>query len=221
MSSWRSCAVILMLVLGSVGVAAPAQATGVHAIPIATARTLPLGTVVTVDGSATTPSGVFESSTFDKGFGLQDRRAGIYVSTAFDPHISPRARVRVTGVLQDSFGLLILVVSDPAKLTTHGKGPEIHPAPRATGAVNEASEGRLVRVTARITLAPVSDLPFGYILHVDDGSGDLTIFVTTQAGIDLSGLSVGKRVCVTGFSGQFDTHYEILPRFPADITVVG
>ena len=59
-------------------------------VPIATARTLPLGTVVTVDGSATTPSGAFESSTFDKGFGLQDRSAGIYVSIAVDPHIPPR-----------------------------------------------------------------------------------------------------------------------------------
>jgi len=216
MSMWRSAAVVLVLLLGCVGLAAPAQATGT-AIPIAAARALPLGTVVTVGGSVTTPSGAFESSTFDKGFGLQDRSAGIYVSVAVDPHLLPRTLVRVTGELRDSFGLLTLVVTDPATIRTHGKGPKVRPAPLATGAVGEATEGRLVRVVATVTQAPVSDLPYGYIFHVDDGSGDLTIFVTTQANIDLSGLAVGETVSVTGLSGQFDTHYEILPRFPSDL----
>lgn len=222
MSSWRSCAVVLLLLLGSAVLAPPAQAAGAHprVVSVAAARALPLGTVVTVDGSATTPSGAFESSTFDKGFGLQDRSAGIYVSTAVDPQVTPRTRVRVTGELRDSFGLLVLAVTDPAMVKPHGKGPKVRPEPRATGAVNEASEGRLVRVVARITQAPVSDLPFGFIFHVDDGSGDLTVFVNTQTGIDLSGLTAGQLVIVTGFSGQFDTHYEIVPRFPADIVVI-
>jgi hypothetical protein len=222
MSFWRSCAVVLVLLLGAVVLTPPAQAADAHprVVPIATARTLPLGTVVTVDGSATTPSGAFESSTFDKGFGLQDRSAGIYVSIAVDPHITPRTRVRVTGELRDNFGLLVLAVTDPTLVKPHGKGPKVHPERLATGAVNEASEGRLVRVIATITQAPVSDLPFGFIFHVDDGSGDLTIFVNTQTNIDLSGLSTGQTVSVTGFSGQFDTHYEINPRFPADIIVI-
>jgi hypothetical protein len=219
MSPWRSGAVILLLLLGSVGLAAPAQATG-RAIPIAAARALPLGTVVTVDGTATTPSGVFESSTFDKGFGLQDRSAGIYVSVATDPHIVPRTRVRVTGELRDSFGLLTLVVTDPAQIRPHGTGPAVRPERLATGAVGEATEGRLVRVVATVTQAPVSDLPYGYIFHVNDTSGDLTIFVTTQTNIDLSGLTVGQKVSVTGLSSQFDTHYEILPRSPADVRTV-
>jgi hypothetical protein len=216
----RSGVVVLLLVLGSFGLSAPAQAAEVprHAIPIAVARSLPLGTVVTVEGTVTTPPGVFESSTFDKGFGLQDRGAGLYVSTAVDPGLARRARVLVTGELRDSFGLLTLAVTDPDQISEHGRGPRIRPLPLATGAVGEASEGSLVRVTARVSQAPASDLPFGFVFHVDDGSGDLTVFVTTQTGIDLSGLSVGDTVTVTGLSGQFDTHYEILPRSPADIT---
>ena len=100
----------------------------------------------------------------------------------------------------------------------HGKGPKIHPKPLATGAVNEATEGLLVRVVATITQAPVSDLPYGFKFFVDDGSGELTIFVNTQTDIDLTDLAAGQRVSVTGFSSQFDTHYEIDPRFQADIT---
>ncbi len=53
---------------------------------------------------------------------------------------------------------------------------------------------------------------------MNDGSGELTIFVNTQTGIDLTGLAAGQTVSVTGFSSQYDTHYEIDPRFPSDIS---
>lgn len=201
-----------------------AATSAAHAVPntisIAQARALPLGTVVTVDGSVTTPSGAFESSFFDVGFGLQDRSGGIYVSLQTNLNVAPRRQARVTGTLQDSgFGLLLLVPSSPSDVKLHGAGPKVAPRFVATGGVGESTEGRLVRVVGTITQAPESDLPYGYKFHVDDGSGDLTIFVNTQTGIDLSGLAVGQRVSVTGFSSQFDTHYEIDPRFPADIEV--
>ena len=220
MPSLRRCLSVLFVALMSVGLALPAQAAVVprRVVPIAQARSLPLGTVVTVDGVATTPSGRFESSFFDKGFGLQDRGAGIYVSVAVDLGITPRTQVRVTGTLRDSFGLLILVPDDPAAVVVHGKGPQVRPRLLATGAVGEGSEGRLVRVVAVITQAPMSDLPYGFKFFVDDGSGELTIFVNTQTGIDLTGLAPGQAVSVIGFSSQFDTHYEIDPRFPTDIS---
>jgi DNA/RNA endonuclease YhcR with UshA esterase domain len=125
----------------------------------------------------------------------------------------------VTGTLRDSYGLRILVPADPTAVQVRGKGPAIHPKSLTTGAVGEATEGLLVRVIATITRGPESDAPYGDKLFVDDGSGELTIFVNTQTGIDLTGLTTGQTVRVTGFSSQFDTHYEIDPRFPADITV--
>ncbi|WP_328452824.1 MULTISPECIES: hypothetical protein [unclassified Amycolatopsis] len=100
-----------------------------------------------------------------------------------------------------------------------GRGPKVHPKPLTTGAVGEATEGLLVRVAATITKAPEPDLPYGRKFYVDDGSGELTIFANTETGIDLSGLAVGGTVRVTGFSSQYDTHYEIDPRSPADVTV--
>lgn len=209
----RLMSVVLLLAF----VTAPAQA-GPHVISIAQARSLPLGTVVTVDGSVSTPSGAFESSFFDKGFGLQDKSAGIYVSLQTDLGVAPRRQARVTGTLQDSFGLLILVPADPSDVKLHGAGPRVQAQWVTTGAVGEATEGRIVRVVGTITQAPTSDLPFGYKFFVDDGSGELQIFVNTQTGIDVSGLSLGQTVSVTGFSSQFDTHYEIDPRSPADIT---
>lgn len=222
MSSWRRYVPVLLVTLSFAGLTQPAQAvdTSSQVVSIAQARTLTLGTVVTVDGTATTQSGAFESSFFDKGFGLQDASAGIYVSIAVDLNIKPRALVRVTGTLQVSFGLLILVPDDPAMVIVHGKGPAVVPTQLATGAVNESSEGLLVSVVGVITQAPASDLPYGFKFSVNDGSGELTIFVNTQTNIDLTDLAQGQTVKVTGFSSQFDTHYEIDPRFPPDIKVL-
>src|SRR5690348_18414675 len=80
-------------------------------ISIAEARSLPLGTVVTIDGSVTVPSGAFSSSTFDQGFAIQDRTGGIYVSTSDNLGFTLRQQVRVTGTLGDTVlpGLLVLV----------------------------------------------------------------------------------------------------------------
>ncbi|GAA2399942.1 hypothetical protein Cme02nite_65270 [Catellatospora methionotrophica] len=222
MSLLRRAAILaLALATGSLGVAMPsAAAAPPHAISIGQARSLPLGSVVTVSGTATTPSGWTESSSFDKGFGLQDLTGGIYVSVPADPHVKPRDRIRVTGALQDSYGLLILVPDGPAGITIHGRGLPILPRWLATGAVNEQSEGSLVRVVAKVTQAPESDLPYGHKFLVDDGSGELTVFVSVQSGIDLSRIVAGPAVVVTGFSGQFDTHYEIIPRFPSDVLVL-
>ncbi|NUT49185.1 MAG: hypothetical protein HOV94_18025 [Saccharothrix sp.] len=220
MFSWRRTVPMLLLAVVFAGTATPAGAdASPAAVSIAQARTLPTGTVVTVEGTATTPSGAFESSFFDKGFAIQDRAAGIYVSVAADLHVAPRDRVRVTGVLRDSFGLLVLVPADPGAVRVRGKGPEVRPRRLATGAVGEATEGLLVRVVATVTRAPESDLPYGFKFAVDDGSGELTIFVNTQTGVDLTGLTTGRTVRVTGFSSQFDTHYEIDPRLPSDIAV--
>jgi hypothetical protein len=202
---------------------APAlSAAASDVISIAEARTRPLGSSVTVDGSVTTPSGAFESSFFDQGFGLQDRTAGIYVSVPQSLGLAPRAQARVTGTLAESFGLLILVPADPANdVKAHGSGPRVRPRFLPTGSIGESTEGLLVQVVATITQAPTSDLPFGYKFSVDDGSGELVIFVNTQTGIDLSGLTLGQLVSVTGFSSQFDDHYEIDPREPADVIVAG
>jgi len=196
----------------------PASADKV--ISIAEARSLPLGTVVTIDGSVTVPSGAFSSSTFDQGFAIQDRTGGIYVSTSDNLGFALRQQVRVTGTLADTVlpGLLVLVNITDVK--AHGSGPKVRPLPVATGDVSDETEGTLVRVTGTITQPIVNDLPFGFIVVINDGSGEVNIFVCASTGIDVSGLSPGQTIAVTGFSGQFADHFEVDPRLQSDIKVV-
>ena len=118
-------------------------------ISIAEARSLPLGTIVTIDGVVTVPSGAFSSSTFDQGFAIQDRTGGIYVSVPDNLGFSLRQQVRVTGKLADTVlpGLLVLV--DVTEVKAHGSGPKVQPLPVATGDVGEDTEGQLVTITGR------------------------------------------------------------------------
>jgi hypothetical protein len=95
------------------------------------------------------------------------------------------------------------------------------PAPLAvrTGAVGAGTEGRLIAVRGRV-VDVVDDRPWGVKIHVDDGSGRLLVFVTTATGIDTSRYRPGLDLRVTGFSGRYATHTELLPRAPGDIAVV-
>lgn len=190
-------------------------------LSIADARDEPLGTVVTVQGTVTVPTAAFTSSTFDRGFAIQDATAGIYVSTTFDAGLNLLQRARVTGTLaDDGFGLLVLRPAgeaDVVKLSSLGlvAVPDV-----ATGDVSEATEGRLVEVEGTITRGPTNDLPFGYSVFVDDGSGETQIFIPASTGINpfrLPYVKVGKRITARGFGGQFLTQYEVLPRILLDI----
>jgi DNA/RNA endonuclease YhcR with UshA esterase domain len=189
-------------------------------ITIAEARSLPLGTIVTIDGAVTVPSGAFSSSTFDQGFAIQDRTGGIYVSVPDNSGFTFRQQVRVTGRLADTVlpGLLVLV--DVTEIKVHGSGPKVAPLPVATGDVGENTEGRIVKITGTITQPIVNDLPFGFIIFINDGSGEVHAFVCASTGINVSGLSPGQTVEVTGFSGEFAGSFEVDPRTQDDIRVI-
>ncbi|MCA1566285.1 MAG: hypothetical protein LC803_11735 [Acidobacteria bacterium] len=186
-------------------------------VSIAAARSLPPGATVTVDGSVTVPSGAFKSGTSDEGFAMQDGGGGIYVRTAANLGLRVGRRVRVNGRLADSNGQLVLAPSRASDVRPRGRGTNIRAESVSTGRIDEATEGRLVQVTATITKPVVNDLPYGYRVFIDDGSGEVQAFVYVSTGIDVSGLHPGRRIGVTGFSGQYNDHYEIIPRFRSDI----
>ncbi|MFP5287341.1 MAG: DNA-binding protein, partial [Thermoanaerobaculia bacterium] len=149
-----------VLVILALAVAARADA---QVISIAEARSLPAGTVVTVEGSVTVPSGDFAASTFDQGFAIQDDTAGIYVSTSDNPNLNFHRRVRVTGVVgDDGFGLTVLRPASLADVVKLPGASRVDPEAVATGDVSEATEGLLVEVTGTVTRPIVNDLPFGY-----------------------------------------------------------
>lgn len=195
-------------------------AASAQTISIADARNLPLGTVVTVEGSVTVPSGSYTSSTFDQGFAIQDETGGIYVSTAFDSGFNFHHHVRVTGTLaDDGFGLLVLRPVSEADVVKIPGASNIAPTTLATGDISEATEGLLVEVSGTVTRI-VDDLPYGYQVFIDDGSGETQVFIPASTGINpfkIPFIEVGSQISAVGYSAQFLGQYEVLPRHRGDI----
>lgn len=188
--------------------------------PIADARLLPLGTVVTVEGSVTVPSGAFAASTFDQGFAIEDSTGGIYVSLQTNLGLNFNRLVQVTGVVDDDgFGLLVIRPADPAAVVTPGGAAHVKAQSFNTGAISEATEGLLVEVSGTVTRI-TDDLPFGYSIFVDDGSGETQIFIPATTGVNpfaIPYVELGAEIRAAGYSGEFLSQYEVLPRFRGDI----
>jgi hypothetical protein len=196
----------------ALGVTATAASAAPHLpIPIVLARALPIGTTVTVIGSVTVPS-----NAFDPGFAIQGPLAGIYVldSAGADRQIGDL--VEVTGTLVDNFGLLSI---QPTAAHGLGHAPAIPGAPTSTGAVGEATEGRLLKLHGTMVGDLFDDGPFGFKLNIDDGSGPIQIFLYPAVGISTDGLVNGAAIHVTCFSNQFEDIYECDPPAASDFHV--
>ena len=200
--------------------AIPGISSVLHGTSIRDARALASGTVTTIKGTVTVPSGAFASSTYDQGFAIQDKTGGIYISTQTNHRLKLGDTAEVTGVLGQTFGLTIVTPSSGRSVLIKRDNDNVTPQRIATGSVNEASEGRLVTIRGNVSQAVSSDLPYGYKFYVNDDSGEVQVFVSTSCNLDLSQMSLGQKVSITGFSGQFDTTYEVQPRIQRDLKVL-
>lgn len=190
-------------------------------VSIAEARALPANEYTQVEGFVSVPPGTFVTATGDFGFAIQDDTGGIYISLYDELKILIGAKVRVIGQIQQ--------VSKQTVLVTNATGPEIlqgvekvMPKDVATGDVGESTEGQLVRVKGTVSNAIVEDKPYGIKAYVDDGSGEVEVYVCFAGDkplIDTTKLVKGTAVEITGFSQQYLDRYEIAPRGAADLVL--
>jgi DNA/RNA endonuclease YhcR with UshA esterase domain len=191
-------------------------------LDIETARTLQHGSIVSVQGTCTVPSGIFKSSTFDQGFAIQDNSGGIYVPTQYNYELQLNEGVGVTGVLgRSKEGLTILTPRRRRDVRRLGRKlrPPVVTQKMDTGNINENSEGLLVTISGSVTTPVTVDLPYGYKFDVNDDSGGVQVYVSASCDLDLSQMTMGKHVSITGFSGQYDTVYEVQPRNQDDLII--
>lgn len=197
------------------------SACGAGAMSINGARTRDTGTPVTIEGAVTVAPGTFKSAMEDDGFSVQDSSAGIYVKMAQKQPFGLGAKVRVTGTLDEQNKLRILKAEPAGVKQLHGT-QQVSPKTVATGEVNESVEGQLVQVSGNVTKTFQDDSPYGYKLYIDDGSGEVQVFVHVSAGFDkatLQALTANQRITVVGLAAQYETTYEVAPRQPSDLTL--
>lgn len=212
----RLAGVALLVVLAEMAVGSLAGAAPAF-VPIATARQQAQGASVTVEGLVTVPSGDFRSSSSDEGFAVQDQTGGIWVSLNKNLHLRLGQRVRVSGTLGESEEKL-QIVADPADVQRL-PGRELRVA---TGQVGAATLGFLITVEGTVTQPVEDDLPYGYKVFIDDGSGPAQIYLNASTNIDSRApwFKPGRKIRVTGFGNQYGATYEVDPRSRRDVRAV-
>lgn len=180
---------------------------------VANARAAAPGAHVTVEGTVTVPSGVI-----DAGFAITDGGAGVHVAADSTVHVAVGDRVRVRGVAGEIHGLRSIRAE---AVERRGTSAPMLARDVDTGAIGERTEGWIVRVHGRSVGRVQPDLPYGYKLRLDDGSGPVQVFLPPWVGAPFVQLVPGAQVWVTGFSGQYDSTYEVIPAARAAVRVFG
>lgn len=208
----------LLALLGAVLLAA-CQAAEMPAPPaarqmsIAQARAFTGTEPVAVIGIVTVPSGAFASS-LSTGFAIQDGTAGIYVLDT-EHKFGLGDRVRVTGVRGEEFKQRIIRLQSAQRQRGFAT---VIPRSVATGRFGEAEEGLLIQTAGRITRIQ-DDAPHGYKIFIDDGSGELQVFIDASTPLieTATDWKPGERIRVIGFAGRYEDTREIMPRIGSDI----
>lgn len=189
------------------------------AIDIADARALAVDETATIEGYVTVAPGTFNSAIGDQGFAIQDETGGIYVSVPDALDFGLGEHVRVSGRLAQVAQFTTLI-ADTDDVEVQAGSMDVEPRSVATGEVGEANEGELIEVGGTITQMVMDDSPYGFKVYVDDGSGEIQVFVHIVDGvpvIDLSLLTLGETISTVGLSAQYEETYEVTPRMTNDL----
>jgi DNA/RNA endonuclease YhcR with UshA esterase domain len=208
----------LLLVFGLLAAACGTEQP--HSPTISEARASANDSTVTIEGFVSVAPGTFVSAMGDEGFAVQDASGGLYVKVAQKLDFGLGSKVRITGKLGEQ-NMLRILTSEPASVQKLSGTQQVSPRDVTTGGVNESVEGSLVKVSGNITRTFEDDSPYGYKLYINDGSGEVQVFVHVSAGFDpstLRALTAGQRITVTGLAAQYETTYEVAPRQPSDLT---
>ena len=93
----------------------------------------------------------------------------------------------------------------------------------ATGQVGMVTQGFIISIEGTITRdGVVNDLPYGYKVFLDDGSGVAQVFLSNSTNIDARApyLKPGRKLRVTGFGSQYNKTYEVEPRNRRDLVPI-
>ncbi|MEM3341250.1 MAG: hypothetical protein QW728_01015, partial [Thermoplasmata archaeon] len=180
-------------------------------VPIATAREM-MNQTVTVEGVVTCPPGVLSTNYFF----IQDSTAGIqaYKQGGFTITINLGDTVRVMGTVSEYQNLTEIVVTSVTVLSS-GMPPYPAPEPRNVFAgIGETEESELLQLV-RATVVTVEG---SYVNVTDETNNPFVVFISNTTIRAM--LPVGTIANITGIIVQYNTIYELKPRYIEDIQVI-
>ncbi|HEY8921169.1 MAG TPA: lamin tail domain-containing protein [Candidatus Limnocylindria bacterium] len=194
---------------------------GSRLVSIADARAATAGTHLRIRGVVTAPSGLIDTGSAV----VQDATAGILVRLGTDVgSLSLGQLVELDGTRATKTGMLSLrVATPPVQLGTQAE-PE--PMRRATGALGESQEARLVIVRGSISTAISRPRGGNVSFAIDDGSGPIRVTISSRSGISDGSLTRGAWLELRAVLAQETTGsapssgYRLWPRVASDLRVI-
>lgn len=188
---------------------------------IAQARQTATGTALRVRGVVTASSGLIDPTSAV----MQDASGAILVRLSDDAGRLGRGQlVELNGIRSTKSGMLTLRVS--AAPTRLGNQAEPTATRSATGQLGESLEAQLVIARGVLTGKPRRSSAGNISFGIDDGTGEIRVFIGQGARIDSSALVADAWVEVRGVLGQEttgaqpDRGYRIWPRDAADLRLI-
>lgn len=170
-----------------------------------------MGEQVTTTGVVSVEPGLFGKQTiYLAGSGIQ-----LFFSKGDWPDLKLGDTVSVTGVLSESRGETRLKISQASDISKTKSNTVPDPHVVKTGEVAESLEGFLVKISGAVTETS------GSTFYVDDGSGEVKVYIKGTTGIKKPRMKVGMPVTITGVVSETTSGYRILPRLQEDVLVGG
>jgi hypothetical protein len=199
--------------------ATPAPSTPL--LTIAEARAAGVGYRLRVRGVVTAPSGLLEPGSAV----VQDSTGAILIRLGDDAgSLALGQLVELDGTRSTKAGMLSLRVTKP--VLSLGTLADPDPLRRATGALGEDEEARLVIARGAVSTS-VSKLGGGAIsFAIDDGSGPIRVSISPRTGIAMASVVRGAWLELRGVLGQETTGkeplrgYRIWPRTSGDLRLI-
>ena len=201
--------------------AVPSGNPDVPLLSISEARAAATGTHLRIRGVVTAPSGLIEAGSAV----VQDTTGAILVRIGTDVgSLALGQLVELDGTRSTKAGMLSLrVAAAPLSLGTQADPESIR---RATGALGEPEEARLVTVRGAISSAISRPKGGNVSFAVDDGSGPIRVTISSRSRISTSSLARGgwielRAVLAQETTGSAPTSgYRLWPRVAADLRVI-
>lgn len=201
--------------------ASPTPGPSAPLVSISEARAAATGTHLRIRGVVTAQSGLLETGSAI----VQDATAGILIRLGTDVgSLALGQLVELDGTRATKAGMLSLRVTTPPLQL----GSQADPGPqrRATGALGEPDEARLVIVRGAVSTSVSRPRGGNVSFALDDGSGRIRVTISSRAGIDSAAITKGTWIELRAVLAQETTGtapqsgYRLWPRTAADLRVI-
>lgn len=178
---------------------------------IADVREKDIATPVKIEGVVTAPPELLGSRVMY----IEDESGGIKIllDRKDRDDIKYGDLVKVTGTIGESFDETYIKITAADDVRVLGAGDLPDPLIIETGQLDEDNEGQLVTVNGEIVATS------GNTFYVDDGSGEIKVYIKDSTGIDKPAMRKGYFSQITGINSQYKDDYRLLPRFLEDLII--